>query len=589
MHFVSRSVLATVALFAASPAFAQSKEDVASKISSALPSTNRGQITAQSLRDVMNTLNGARGQPNGIAELGPDGRLLPTQGQSSFTDGNFLGSVNAPLAAFNALQMKAAIPPVDTSLAGTANPNAVMIANGNMVSFCPFLSCIKGPLNGTTDARYFDHQRASHLISAVTQVDGQAEEQALATIMTVNKGFQKKWAPNTAFALGDNISFAADTTPAGNAVWRVIQAGTTGASNALPTNRPACSTQAPAPCPEFTVTDGTVKWLWINDQRITGKLGHYNEVTVLPGGGTAWAGVDNLHLTSGVVPSFYTAREIDLTNDSGSDCAVGASNCNGLAIYLQGANTSTAFLAMSSANTGKHAAAYGILIGGAKSASAHDISVQSSAAVGLDFGSFGGSSHSTATIRDLSTSPIGYQSLGTHSTAAFYDGSVSGSAISLNGNYTAAIDTNGASAAYAFTRKAGQRTCLNGLDNCLVYGGGATQLQKGGSSVFSISDNGDLVSAGRIGSGGAPVTVANCGTGPALRAGSNDTFGTVTTGTGGTQCTINFSAVRSAAAFCTLSANNGVPATLVATSTTALTWNYSGAGNYGFTYACFGT
>lgn len=73
---VSGKIVATfAALLMASPVLAQSRDEIAAKINSALPSNGRGQITAQSIRDVMNSLNAARGQPNGIAELDAAGRL----------------------------------------------------------------------------------------------------------------------------------------------------------------------------------------------------------------------------------------------------------------------------------------------------------------------------------------------------------------------------------------------------------------------------------------------------------------------------------------------------------------------------------
>lgn len=380
------------------------------------------------------------------------------------------------------LRMMTLPPAVDLSLAGTPNPNALMSGAGNMVSFCPLLSCINNHPNGTIDGRYFDHHRASHLISTVTQDDGHSEEQALATIMTVNKGLQKKWAPTTAYALGDNISFSGTTSPAGNSTWRAIQAGITGSANVLPTTRPACSTAAPTPCPEFTATDGTVKWLWINDQRINGKLGHYNEVTAMPGGGSVWAGVDNLQLQPGYIPVFAVGREIDLTNNSGSDCIVGRSNCYGLSVFLQGSNKSTAFIDMSSANANTYASSYGILMGGAKANSEHDISIQSSAAVAIDIGSFGGVTHSFASVRDRSTSPT---------------------SVDIGGSHTAAITTNNASAIYALATGPNQKVCLNALDNCFVYDPptNKTYFVVGGQSVMSIDAAGNVRAKGTFTTG----------------------------------------------------------------------------------------
>ena len=382
-------------------------------------------------------------------------------------------AAKAPTASpvFTGVVAANAVPAVDLTYAGTPNPNTIRYASGNAVSFCPALSCINGPTNGPVTSSYFDHQRASLLISAQTQLDGQAEEQTLATITTIGTGLQKAWAANTAFALNDNVSF-------GNATYRATKAGTTGATNPLPSSRP---TSLPA-----TYNDGSVTWTWINDQRINGKLGHYNEVNAITGAGTTWAGVDNLQLNSGVIPSFNVTREVDLTNNSGTDCVINVANCYGLSIFLQGSNYSTAFLDMSSANTNNYAALYGILLGGSKSIRDHDISIQSSGAVGVDIGSFGGANHSVASIRDRSTSP---------------------SSIDIGGSHTTGIDTNAMTGTYSMLTKAGQKLCFNGTDNCLRYAGG-WQFSKGSTDIATISDAGTLTAAGTL-SGGNISTGGN--------------------------------------------------------------------------------
>lgn len=377
----------------------------------------------------------------------------------------------------------AGLPAVEMTYAGQENPNVVMLRPGNSVSFCPLLSCIKGPPNGPVNSAFFDHQRASLLVSATTQDDGHSEEQTLAVMTTVATGLQKPWSAGTPFAKGDNVAV-------GNAVYRATIGGVSGGTNPLPASRPAT---LPA-----TYSDGTITWLWINDQRISGKLGIYNEVAALAGAGTVWGGVDNLELRPGYSGTFAAAREIDLTNNKGSDCAVGSVNCYGLSIFLQGTGKSTAFLDMSSANTANYAAAYGILLGGAKAASEHDISVQSSAQIGLDFGGFGGSTHSLATIRDVSTGPIGFNQSGTHSTAGYFDGSVSGTAISLNGVYTAAIDTSSANTGYSLISKSNQRVCFNALDNCFIHDPTTQRIYYtvGGDLKFSIDPTGNVRARG---------------------------------------------------------------------------------------------
>ena len=97
-----RGVVATCALLLASPALAQSKDDITSRIDAALPDNGRGQITASGLRGVLNSLNAARGQPSGIAELDVQGKLpvstIPTSVLQAQPDGK--------LPIFGALSMR---------------------------------------------------------------------------------------------------------------------------------------------------------------------------------------------------------------------------------------------------------------------------------------------------------------------------------------------------------------------------------------------------------------------------------------------------------------------------------------------------
>ncbi|AMB46914.1 hypothetical protein [Methylobacterium sp. AMS5] len=69
--------------------------------------------------------------------------------------------------------------PLDKDLAGIKNPTAIRFGAGNQIAFCPAKSCIRGPAGDIVDPAYFDHQRASLLVSGQTQIDGQAQEQTL--------------------------------------------------------------------------------------------------------------------------------------------------------------------------------------------------------------------------------------------------------------------------------------------------------------------------------------------------------------------------------------------------------------------------
>lgn len=401
----------------------------------------------QKIMASVNALNGARGQANGIATLGSDSRLsaaqfpsllatLAVQGgltagslsaQNSITAGSFATS-----GSFSASGIAAP----NTIFAATPNPNAIVFAPGNQVSFCPTLSCISTPDTG--------HQRASLLVSAETQDDAHSEEQTVGITTTVSKGALKAYAASKSFTVGDSIVI-------GNAAYRATTSGTTGANSAPPSTRP---TTAP-----FTTTDGTVTWLWINDGAIVAKVGLYNEVAVVPGGGNSWAQANNFHLRPGTVPSFNINTEFDFQNDSGTDCVPGAANCNNLYVTTAGANKSTTSLAIQSPNTANYAAIWGIRLNGDKLASDQDIAIDSGAAVGLGIGvtGFTPAFHATAAIQDGSTTPSTLVATGSKTVATINDVATSPTALSVTGTKSTADIYLGAAGPTAI-RIVGNRT-----------------------------------------------------------------------------------------------------------------------------------
>ncbi|MCP1545300.1 hypothetical protein [Methylorubrum extorquens] len=384
MLSVSRGVVALcAALLLASSAYAQSKDDIASKINSTLPDNGRGQITAAGLRGLMNSLNSARGVPYGLAELGPDGRLVPNQGQSTF----------------DALRLGPALSPLDLTYAGVKNPNVMLLGVGNQVSFCPALSCINGPPDGTNNPAFYDHQRASFLLSAQTQIDGQAEEQTLGVTTTIKTGYARPYQQNTAYALGDNVNV-------GNATYRVTQAGTTGGTAVLPGSRP---NSAP-----FSVNDGSVRWLWINDAAINAKVGIYNETEVVPGGGQSWSQANNFMLQPGVIPTFHTNLELDFTNNSGTDCVAGVSNCLGMFIRMAGSNRNTSAISIEGVEASARSL-FGIRFSGPVADTTIDLG--SDGGIGLGIGTFTPASFTSAAISDASTAPAGINMVGAKSLA----------------------------------------------------------------------------------------------------------------------------------------------------------------------------
>lgn len=461
-------VAAALACAGASGVLAQSKDDITNKITTMLPDNGRGGITAAGLRGVMNSLNGARGAPNGIAELGPDGKLLPAQGQTSFTTGNFAGDVTASSFAapgsgsFGSMQMKQ-LPPVDLSLAGTKNPNAIMAGPGNAISFCPTRSCIFGPNDGSNSVNplFFDHQRASFLVSGSTQLDGVAQEQTLGVTTTIATGFAKPYAPNTAYALGDNVVVGGGF---GGAVYRAIQAGTTGSNSMPQSSRPSVAQGGN----NYTVMDGTVRWKWINDSAIGAKVGIYNETEVMPGAGSAWGMANNTEIAPGSIRAGHATFgfENDFSNNSGIDCALGVP-CDAIRVGVGGPSKSTSGINIDT-NNGNGAAApqnfamlWGIRFSGPKLASEASIALDANGKygiaanqLGLGGDTFTGSliydnssspsslrvtgPKSSAVIDDASNAPTGLLVGGTKSISALQVGSTSPIGINLVGNYSGA-------------------------------------------------------------------------------------------------------------------------------------------------------
>ena len=351
--------------------------------------------------------------------------------------GTTILTLPAQLNAYNAS------PAVLTTYDASALTNDIFLsAGGNTLSYCPTLACVTSP--------NADHQRTSSLFWATTADDGHSEEQTLAIETIIGTGYAKTWAQSTTFNVGDNIAFGT-----ANTVYRQ-------------TVSPTCLSSSTGTGPTGTgtgIVDGTCHWNWINAAAIDAKVGVYNETVVIPGAGHSWSQANNMQLQSGVTPQFMVNTELDLTNNSGTDCTTGGVNCIGEFIQVQGANINTAGL-----NT-KHGRCLGkrqgsswaIWLSGAHLASLADIEDDASAAVGINFGSSG--AHTTATIydnsagvvslymngtktgediNDTSTSPAAFANSGAHTIATFYDNSTSTIGIDLVGTYaTAAISTPG--------------------------------------------------------------------------------------------------------------------------------------------------
>jgi hypothetical protein len=267
--------------------------------------------------------------------------------------------------------------PADGVYIGTGGPNL------------SFNTLISDPAWPESDG---DDQRAQVLIVTNTKDDGNTEEQALCLLTTIDTGFQKTWAPSTPFYTGDNVMFSDRNT-----VYRCITPGVSAASGIGPEGRGQ------------TITDGTCVWRWINDAAIQAKLGVYNEVVVKPGAGSVWAHVNNLDLQEDYAGTFAVNTELDLTNNSGVDSGFNGINKLGLWVAAQGANTSTALIQASSANTANWAALWGSYYAGTKLAKNAVIEIDASSdGYGIAHGAGGVvvPTYTLAAYKDISTSPF---------------------------------------------------------------------------------------------------------------------------------------------------------------------------------------
>lgn len=306
----------------------------------------------------------------------------------------------------------------------TPAPGTYIGTGGNSLSFQTLISYPEG---GAED----DNQRASLLVVADTTDDGNSEEQTVCLLTTIKTGYATQFQPNTAYALGANFIGG----PA-RAVYRVTSAGTSGATP--PSGRTT------------GIVNGSMVVDWINDAAINAKLALYNEVVCEPGGGSAWAHVNNFELSPGYAADFACATEIDLTNNTGFDSEIGGKNKYGLWVACQGRNRSTAGIQVSSANTSKDALFWGLYFAGSRLATNAVICLDASSAIGIGAGVGAGGvaipTFTTAFIRDRSISPTGASFAGTYSSAQIDlpQGGGAPAAISISGTktFSAYIDTS---------------------------------------------------------------------------------------------------------------------------------------------------
>lgn len=455
---LSRGVVATfAALLLSSPVLAQSKDDIAAKIESALPSTGRGQITGANLRDVLKTFNGARGQPGGIAELGTDGKLPGERMPSVFsTDNATLGG--EPLTSV--LSKKA---PIDTNGNISARGLNAVSDGSNSIPIDAFWAGVNPNL-----IRYANQAKLT------SKLDGEAWESALGVDCQFVTGYGRPYQSGLTVAVGDNVYSGAGVPESYS--YRVVQAGTLGATP--PTAGPGSA----------AFTSGTARLQWINYTNLAAKLCFTTTTFMSGNAGTSWGANFNFHMRPlNNQPKFVSGIEQDFYNDSGWDCLLFSGNtCNAYNMYLSGSNRSTVGL-----NIGKltansvFATEWAVAIQGQYLASDAIIQINTTnSKVGIGVGRyhlvFGRSTYSESAYRDESQAP---------------------NAISLGGIYSdAAIKTIGMDSTTALRMANYQRVCWGDNNGgCVYYDPPAGFVwTSGGGSKFIIGSTGNLNAIGSI-------------------------------------------------------------------------------------------
>jgi hypothetical protein len=280
---------------------------------------------------------------------------------------------------------------------------------GSAFQICTSVACL-------TDG----HLHSGNYFTNATTFDADYGEYTVSFNTTINTGLAPSWIALNAYTLNYEIINASD-------IYKVTTAGTS-------------STASPPTGTGSSIPDGTVIWAFVGPSSDNqGKVGLFNSTLANPGAGGSWGLANDFVLGSGAyigAGAFYASSEFDFGNNAG-DCVVGVSNCYGMFLFGNTNFPITAEVAISTpASTPTYAAHYGILFNGTNTIKDAGIEDNSSAAIGLEFGGISAQSHSTATIRDLSTSPISFNIQGTHSAAAFVDQSTSPNSIWILGTHS---------------------------------------------------------------------------------------------------------------------------------------------------------
>ncbi|WP_193763160.1 hypothetical protein, partial [Methylorubrum sp. Q1] len=329
--------------------------------------------------------------------------------------------------SFPAMLAVNGVSPLDVSLSNRGgasngtykNPNAVRIGAGNMVSFCPALSCLSGDNDASPTN---DHQRASLLVSSTTQDDVHSQEQSFAVITTIDKGRLKTWAQNTAYTARDNVKN-------GENVYRVAANCTSSSTGGGPTSLASSG-----------IADGSCSLGWINYAGLNAKAGSYFETKVVDGAGSAWGAAFNYHLDTNpnIQNGFFPGLEVDYANTSGIDCLI-PTDCTSVRVGIAGNGMITHGMQITGDGFTRNSTQYNSMlwalrINGEHVAQEASIEIDSQSKVGIGFGTsgIGTNTHSVATIKDATTSPTSIEIAGSHTVGLNLSGTFSSFALASN-------------------------------------------------------------------------------------------------------------------------------------------------------------
>lgn len=339
--------------------------------------------------------------------------------------------------------------------------NGTYISNWTGISYSGFQTHALEPLNFDTSVDG-DHHRSQVYIRSTTSAGGDVAEYPLFVDMLAAPAQVPLWKTKTAYAVGSLVKTS-------GRVFKAIKAGTSASSGPGPNSK------------ENTIADGSVIWEFRCADQCDAKVAAGITATSMPGSGNVWSMTTNTVLRPGAPTRLAIGYESDLTNYS-ENCPIdGHHFCVNVWLYGNTKYTNTAGLAISTgAPAGTYAYYFGMWIQAAQGGNVArdaDIVNDGSAKVGLSFGETSGRSamHSTATVRDLTTSPTGYEFSGAYSKAA----------INLQGASLGA-------SAHGMVLAAGQDICFNGGNACWFWSASDARmkLKINGSIVYSIDAKG---------------------------------------------------------------------------------------------------